>query len=150
MSFIYRYRVKSVNQPIPTLGGRWSRPRPLIVVSLLGVSKTIVTDGLLDTGADDTVFPEHLAAPLGIDLSNAPSGYIRTATLMRVAVRYARVRLRITDGVERREWPAWVDFSPSIQRPLLGFAGFLQFFSATFHGDREKIELTVNGLYPGT
>ena len=35
-------------------------------------------------------------------------------------------------------------------RPLIGFAGFLQFFTATFHGDREQVELTVNALYPGT
>ena len=37
-----------------------------------------------------------------------------------------------------------------LQRPLLGFAGFLQFFTATFHGDREEVELTVNSLYAGT
>jgi hypothetical protein len=58
--------------------------------------------------------------------------------------------LRLTDGVERREWPAWVGFSPAIQRSLFGFAGFLQFFTATFHGDYEKVELTTNRLYPGT
>ena len=38
----------------------------------------------------------------------------------------------------------------NLQSPLLGFAGFLQFFTATFRGDREEIELTVNSLYPGT
>lgn len=36
----------------------------------------------------------------------------------------------------------WVGFSPAISRPLFGFAGFLQFFTATFHGDREQVELT--------
>jgi hypothetical protein len=151
MSLIFRYRVKAVNQPVPTLGGRWSRPRPIIVVSIIGASNTVVTDALLDTGADDTVFPEHRASPLGIDLSNAPAGYMRTANLMRIPVRYARVLLRITDGVEQREWPAWVGFTSALlNQPLLGFAGFLQFFTATFHGDREQVELTVNQLYPGT
>jgi hypothetical protein len=33
---------------------------------------------------------------------------------------------------------------------LYGFAGFLQFFTAKFEGDREEVELTVNSLYPGT
>jgi hypothetical protein len=33
---------------------------------------------------------------------------------------------------------------------LLGFAGFLQFFTATFRGDREEVELAVNVLYPGS
>jgi hypothetical protein len=32
----------------------------------------------------------------------------------------------------------------------LGFAGFLQYFTATLHGDREQVELAVNALYPGT
>ncbi|SRR5579883_455549 len=151
MSLVFPYRLKSVNQPILTLGGRWSRPRPLIIVSIIGASSTRVTLGLLDTGADDTVFPQHLAAPLGIDLSNAPIGYMRTANLGRAPVRYAQVRLRITDGVEQRDWPVWVGFTPvPLNQPLLGFAGFLQFFTATFHGDYEKVELTVNSLYPGT
>jgi hypothetical protein len=44
-----------------------------------------------------------------------------------------------------------VGFTPvRLNRALLGFAGCLQFFTATFHGDREEVELTVNSLYPGT
>ncbi len=65
-------------------------------------------------------------------------------------VRYTQITLRLTDGVEGREWPTWVGFSPSIQRPLFGFTGFLQFVTAIFHGDREQVELAVNRLYPGT
>ena len=53
--------------------------------------------------------------------------------------------------MEQREWPAWVGFTAaSMPYPVLGFAGFLQFFTATFHGEREEVELTINGLYPGT
>jgi predicted aspartyl protease len=123
----------------------------LIPVSVAGSNNTYLVDGLLDTGADDTLFPEHLAARLGIDLSNAAIGQMQTATLTSVPVRYAQVHLRITDGVEQREWLAWVGFtSTKLNYPLLGFAGFLQFFTATFHGDYEKVELTTNNLYPGT
>jgi len=68
-----------------------------------------------------------------------------------LSVRYAQVTLRLTDGQELREWPARVGFAPfASNRALLGFAGFLQFFEATFRGDREEVELTVNSLYPGT
>lgn len=151
MTLFFRYRLNSVNQPIVSLGGRWSRPRPLITVSIIGGNKTIATTGLLDIGADDTVFPERMALHLGIDLSNAPLGHMQTATLKSHPIRYSQVVLRITDGVERREWPAWVGFTPApLNQPLLGFAGFLQFFTATFHGDHERVELTVNSLYPGT
>ena len=47
----------------------------------------------------------------------------------------------VTDGHEFREWPAWVGFTPaSFAYPILGFAGCLQFFTATFHGDLEEVE----------
>jgi hypothetical protein len=151
MSLFFRYTLNSIKHSIASLGGRWSRARPVITVSIVGTSNTIAADGLLDTGADDTVFPESTALRLGIDLSNAPLGRMQTAALTSYPVRYAQVHLRITDGVEQREWPAWVGFTPaSLNQPLLGFAGFLQFFTATFHGDREQIKLTVNSLYPGT
>jgi hypothetical protein len=57
----------------------------------------------------------------------------------------------LAQGRERREWRAWIGFTPAhLFRPVLGFAGCLQFFTATFHGDREEVELAVNALYPGT
>ncbi len=66
-------------------------------------------------------------------------------------MRYARVPLRISDGQEQRQWEAWVGFSAApLSRPLMGYAGLLQFFGASFLGDIEVVELTVNGSYPGT
>lgn len=151
MSLLFRYKVMPVPHAVPPLGGRWSRPRPRIIVSVIGPRNTFPQDGLLDTGADDTVFPESLASYIGLDLTNAPVGRLTTATLANALVRYAQVALRVTDGKEQREWPAWVGFtSAKLQSPLLGFAGFLQYFTAIFRGDREEVELTVNSLYPGT
>ena len=68
-----------------------------------------------------------------------------------VEVRFVDVRLRIADNQEHREWTARVGFAP-LERTyaLLGFAGFLQFFTATLYGDLEYVDLTVNALYPGT
>jgi predicted aspartyl protease len=118
---------------------------------MIGPRKTVPLEGLLDTGADDTIFPQNLANSIGIDLTNAPVGRLTTATLTNATVLYAQVLLRMTDGREQREWPAWVGFTPvQLQSPLLGFAGFLQFFTTTFRGDREEVELTVNSFYPGT
>ena len=68
-----------------------------------------------------------------------------------VQLHYAQVHLRLAGGGEFREWPALVGFtSLPVRYPLLGFAGFLQFFRSDFHGDREEVELVVNSLYPGT
>ena len=105
----------------------------------------------LDTAADDTIFSEILAAQIGLDLTGAPAGTGAGVGSASIPLRYARVQLRLTDGREQRQWSAWAGFtSATIPYPMLGFAGCLQFFIATFHGDREEIELAVNGLYPGT
>jgi hypothetical protein len=88
---------------------------------------------------------------IGLDLTNAPVGSSAGVGSGRLALRYAQVTLRIAGHREQREWQAWVGFTPArLRQPLLGFAGFLQFFTATFSGDREEIELAVNSLYPGT
>jgi hypothetical protein len=45
----------------------------------------------------------------------------------------------------------WLGFtSAPLRQSLLGYAGFLQFFTATFYGDTEQVELTINSLYTGT
>ncbi len=111
----------------------------------------MVEPALLDTAADDTVFPEDVAHQIGVDLTGAPEGEAVGVGGTTVRVRYAEVTLRLATSTERREWRAWVGFTSVIlHRPLLGFAGFLQFFRALFLGDQEHVELTLNGLYPGT
>ena len=149
MRFPY-VRVK-VKAPVPSLGGQWERPKALALVALIGPAGTIARQGLLDTGADDTIFPERLASRVGFDLTTAPSGEATGVGGIPLPVRYVQATLRLTDGTEFREWTAWVGFAAvPMLWPLLGFAGFLQFFSANFLGDREEVELTVNSLYPGT
>ena len=147
----FPYKHISLSSAAISFGRSMGTTSPILSVTLIGPSDSRLREGLLDSGADDTIFPESLAALLGVDLSNAPVGRATTATLANVPLRYARLTLRITDGKEQREWPTWIGFtSAKLHQPLLGFAGFLQFFTATFHGDREQVELTVNNLYPGT
>jgi len=127
------------------------RPRPVVLVSVVGPTGLSVESGVLDPGADDTVFPESVATVVGIDLTNAPTGTAAGVGQVPAMLRYGEVVLRLTDGREYREWPARVAFTASpLHRSLLGFAGFLQFFTAAFHGDIEQVELAVNSAYPGT
>jgi hypothetical protein len=151
MTMRFPYRRFTTRRPILTLGGRQDRPHPEISLSLVGPADTRVVRGLLDTGADDTVFPESVAADIGLNLTGAPRGGARGVYPGALPLRYAQVKLRVVGNGERREWTAWVGFTPQpLHRALLGFAGFLQFFTATFHGGREEVELAVNSLYPGT
>jgi hypothetical protein len=150
MSLVFPYDLEQMSRPVIPLGGRTSRPRPLVNITMIGPAGALVRQAHIDTGADDTVFRESVALTLGIDLAATPVGSARGVGGTSWALRYALVILRLTDGHEYREWPAWVGFTPArLKRPLLGFAGFLQFFTAAFHGDREQVELTVNPLYPG-
>jgi hypothetical protein len=123
----------------------------MVTVTLIGPGGSSTLDALLDTGADDTVFPEQEAAKIGLDLSNVPTASGAGIGMRIVAIHYAQVILRVADDQEQREWTAWVGLTAGkLRHPVLGFAGFLQFFSTTFLGDREEVELTVNSLYPGT
>ena len=151
MPLLFPYTLLRVPAPLVTLGGRLERPRPLLTVTILGPTGVRVEQGLLDTGADDTVFPEDVADDIGLDLTNAPTGQMAGVGSAPSVLRYAQVTLRIAGPGELREWTTWVGFtSVALRRPLLGFAGFLQFFTATFRGDREEVELAVNVLYPGS
>lgn len=151
MSLRFPYLRVAKKQPIVPLGGRLHRPRPVIGVALIGPKGMAAQDGLLDSGADDTLFPESIAALIGIDLTHAPQGTAKGFDSGTIPVRYAEVILRIADNREQRQWRAWVSFAAVKRRySLLGYAGFLQYFTATFHGDREEVELMVNGQYPGT
>jgi hypothetical protein len=148
MPMRFAYQLVRMPRSVPSLGGRWVRPRTLVSVGLVGPAQTNVLDALLDTGADDTVFPTAVAAKIGVDLTKAPVGEASGVASSPVAVRYALLQLRLTDGKEFREWPTWVGFTAApLKMPLLGFAGCLQFFAATF---REDVELDVNALCPGT
>ena len=151
MSLLYHYVPVQLPQPVLPLGGRWVRPRPLIHITLIGPAGTVIERAKLDTGADDTIFPDTVAARLELDLTNAPTGEATGLGPGRVPLRYAEVTMRLASGSELREWRGWVGFtSAPLARSLLGFAGVLQFFTATFYGDREQVELAVNNLYPGT
>lgn len=123
----------------------------MVSVSLIGPAATHTVDCLIDTGADDTVFPEHLATVIGLDLTNAPVASGAGVGKVAFSLRFAEVNLRVIGNGELREWLARVAFtSAPLTRPLLGFAGFLEYFTATFYGDLEEVELAINSTYPGS
>lgn len=146
-----RYTPGTSPVPLPSLGGGRQRHRPLLAVRVMGPAHSLIRDALLDTGADDTVFPDGIAAAVGVDLATAPQLNINLAGRGPVRCRYAQVTLRITDGArETYEWTATVGFVPvSLKHPLLGHAGFLDFFNADFRGSDREVILTANLLFPG-
>jgi hypothetical protein len=151
MTLTFAYQRVRRNAPSVPLGGATVQPRPVIPITLIGPTGTRLTEGLLDTGADECLFSDRDAPLIGLDLSAAPQRTSEAVGGATVVVRFAQLTFRIACQNEQRQWAAWVAFtSAPLRRALLGFGGFLQYFTAAFHGDREVVELTVNPLYPGT
>jgi hypothetical protein len=148
----FPYLPGAVKIPIPSLGGGFTRPRPIIAARVIGPTGNQLIDGLLDTGSDDTVLEEWVAGLLGVDLTHAVHRDIGlVGRVQPVRVTYAAVRLRITDGSQEiYEWPAVIGFTPTkLRYPLFGYAGFLQFFKTDFYGDDCEVILTPNKKFPG-
>jgi hypothetical protein len=143
--------VVATKRPVPSLDGRQFRHRPIVAVMLTGTSTPQLRDGLLDSGADDTVFSEAVATALALDLSHSEQRSISLAGRPQPLIcRYAAVQLRLSDGIETFEWPAMVGFvAARLHYALLGQAGFLQFFRATFDGESHVLTLTPNSSFPG-
>ena len=59
--------------------------------------------------------------------------------------------LRVSDGVETREWQATVGFVDLLLRwALLGHAGFLNSFDTDPRGARREVFIAANSLFTGT
>jgi hypothetical protein len=151
MSLLFSYQPEQYGRPLTTLRGGTVRFRPILPITILGPGGGHALDALADTGADDVVFPERVAAFIGLDLSNAPSGNSSGVNRGTLPVRYAEVGLRLYNPHEQREWRAWVAFTPfPMRHALFGQAGGLEYFEAFFRHWRRELELTVAPTYPGT
>jgi hypothetical protein len=148
----FPYRRLHTSTAIPTLGGAFYRHKPILQVRLANGESEHTVRALLDTGADDTVFPRSAADQLGIRLDGLPVSFAAGAGSREIGYAIAPVSLSIRDKTKKCTWSALVGFrlDRSSVFPLLGHAGFFQFFTAEFHGDTHEIVLTPNSTFPGT
>ncbi|MBI1915957.1 MAG: hypothetical protein HYS12_14665 [Planctomycetes bacterium] len=150
MPLHFPYLRRPSRRPVFPLGGALYRFFPIFPVIISTAHGSIVRDALLDTGANDTVCPDILAPLLGLDLTNAPEGEASGAGGSVLPVRYATVRLRITDTKETCEWDALVGFAPlGMSRALLGQTGFLHYFDVYLLNPFREIILTPNSSFGG-
>lgn len=147
----FAYVQLPAKRPIYSLGGAHVRPRAIIPVQMTGPGGSVLLDCCLDNGTDDTLFPRQVATTIGIPLTGATNegeGQPIGGTPIRYP--YGRVTLRVTDGLEACKWEAIVGFIDTpVPWPLLGFAGFLQFFDADLRGSAQEVILTPNSSFPG-
>lgn len=127
----FAYLGLPARQPIYSLGGVSIRHRPIVPTHLMSQRQGLPIDSAIDSAADDTIFSEAFARRLGVDLGGAPIGQGQAASGVHFAIRYARVRLLLTDGYESCEWDSLVGFAPyGSDGPSWGMQG--SYNSSTF------------------
>lgn len=146
----YAYLALPSRRPIPSLGGSLFRHRPIIPVDIVGPTGSRLLGANLDSGSDDTLFPVHLAAHLGLDLTNAAEGESRPVGGPAIRYAYATVTLRVADSSEACEWTATVGFvAAPLRWAILGHAGCLEFFDLQLLGNRREAWLAPNAAFTG-
>jgi hypothetical protein len=128
--------------------------RPVITIRIVGPRSDARWDALVDTGADETLFPFSLAALLGVEFDPHQTGIAAGISGDQLAIRYGDVEFRIETGAEIVHWKTTVGFvdfgSSSEEMIILGHAGCLEYFTATFVGESAELELVPNAILPTT
>lgn len=126
--------------------------RPVITIRIIGPKSEARWDALVDSGADETLFPLSLAEVLGIALDQEFISEAAGISGDRLKIQYGDVVLRIETEQDDIEWKTTVGFvdfgSASDEVIILGHGGCLDFFTATFDGEKAELELKPNALLP--
>jgi hypothetical protein len=105
---------------------------------------------LVDTGADGTLFDRESAVKIGVYL-DGDSGWVHWRG-GGFAIERGTVTFQISDGNETWSWEAEAGFAANpeltVNRPLLGRAGFLDFMNAAFMGPARVLELDWASSHP--
>lgn len=139
---------------MPTLGGRLSRLKPLIPLTVTGPSRQDALSVLVDSGSDDVVFPWDVAVKIGVNLSTAATGHaLGVGAAAALPLAFAPVILELRDPILRQvcRWRAVVGFSRSVTRfALFGIAGGLEHFRTTLDVAAREIHLDTHPSLPAT
>jgi hypothetical protein len=125
--------------------------RPEVRIAVHGSKGSCDFIALVDTGADNTIFPESIARDLGIPLVAGKGPAATAFGGEKIALSYADVPLELVQENESLKWMARVYFvadGESKETLILGHQGFLDFFTATFHGEECALELEANRYLP--
>jgi hypothetical protein len=118
--------------------------RPVIPVRLIGPAGSHVFHGLLDTGADETFITREMADVLGVAIKE-DAGYDVMSASGDMAVRCGKLSIQLSQGDEEYRWPLTAGVVDRRWREaILGHAGFLEYFDATFLGAQGEVVLTRN------
>ena len=121
--------------------------RPEAPVTMHGPSWSMTCSGLVDSGSDTTVVPASLGREFGVKLTPSRrqgSGFGGHVLDFFVG----EVELEIPLDESSARWRVTVNFAEfateSLETVILGQAGFLEFFRATFDWDKARLTFAAN------
>jgi hypothetical protein len=140
----FRYASYEVDPSATTPDGVLYRPE--VVVDVIGPKGFATIQALADTGSDETILPASVAQAMGARLDRAAVSEASAVGGHVVQLVPGTVTLRLSQGDEAYQWSATVGFlevsQPEDEVALLGYAGFLEFFRATFDSQNYELDLT--------
>jgi hypothetical protein len=124
--------------------------RPVIPITIYGLTKAYATRGLLDTGAVETILPRALVEDGRVDPAfvEGERGTLLGPQGEPFDVVYGTVDLAMRLKRKTHRWHAKVAFSADREVVLLGDAGFLRYFTVTFNRPELYTTLRPNGRFP--
>lgn len=126
--------------------------RPEIPITVTGANASFAYTGLVDTGSDQTILPTSIARDLGIDLLPSTGPSASAFGGQQVQLYSGTALLRIEAEGEAVAWSESVSFfdfsSGEDETVILGHAGFLDYFTATFDGKLGELTLVPNDELP--
>ena len=126
--------------------------RPEIPVTIFGPGGSITLIALVDTGSDNTIFPKSVAEHLQIAIENSGGPAASAFGGQRIQLLIGEATLKLEANGEAHAWNTEVCFfnfdSPEDETVVLGHAGFLDYFTATFDGKSGTLTLIPNDELP--
>lgn len=126
--------------------------RPEIPVTVIGRRDASPIIGLVDTGSDNTILPMSVAERLGVPVRATAGPPTQVFGGNHVQLFAGEAELELQSGDEVIRWKAdlyFHDFPPGeVEVAILGHAGFLNYFTATFDGLDGILTLLPNEELP--
>jgi hypothetical protein len=148
MNFQY---TKHMVEPSPTIS-EGVVYRPEVVLRVAGKNSDLYLAALVDTGADETILPLSVAAEIGVDLDTDRMSLAGGVSGQHIELVPGKVELELLGTPDRYRWSSVISFarfdSPDDECAILGHAGALQYFTATFDGKRHRGSLVPNRTFP--
>jgi hypothetical protein len=140
----FRYQ----NYPVPGIGSFLANVRrPMVPILASGPVGDVALYGLVDTGADNTLISDRYRQALGAVIQPNMQASIVAIGGATITADFGTIDLELRKGKAVYRWSALVGFYTG-NRTILGHAGVLEHFRASFNHSLRHFHLNPVGNFP--